>query len=54
MSLLVGWDVIYAALETIIWTCLGLALLFADIVIQWQDIRPAHRVAAKAVAVAVS
>ncbi|HEX4757497.1 MAG TPA: DUF2306 domain-containing protein [Terracidiphilus sp.] len=48
-----GWDENYGALEITIWTCLGLALLFADIVIQWQDIRPARRAAAKAVPVAV-
>lgn len=49
-----GRDENYAATETIIWTCLGLALLFADIVIQWQDIRPAHRVGAKAMPVTVT
>ncbi len=25
--------------ETIVWTCVALSLLFADIVIRWQDLR---------------
>jgi hypothetical protein len=37
-----------------IWTCLGLALLFADFAIQWQDIRPARQVASKTVPISVS
>jgi uncharacterized membrane protein len=49
-----GWDENFAATETIIWTCLGLALLFADFAIQWQDIRPARQVASKAVPISVS
>jgi uncharacterized membrane protein len=49
-----GWDDNNAVTETIIWVCLGLALLFADIAIQWADIRPARRVAARAVPIAIS
>jgi uncharacterized membrane protein len=43
-----GWDSSSATTETIIWVCLALSLLFADIAIQWQDLRPARPVAAKA------
>ena len=42
-----GWQS-SAATETIIWICIASALLFADLAIQWQDLRPAHVVAAKA------
>jgi uncharacterized membrane protein len=35
-----GWDASNTAMETIVWTCIALSLLFADIVIQWQDLRP--------------
>jgi uncharacterized membrane protein len=43
-----GWDTSSATTETIIWVCLALSLLFADIAIQWQDLRAARPVAAKA------
>jgi uncharacterized membrane protein len=43
-----GWDSSSATTETIIWVCLALSLLFADIAIQWQDLRAARPVAAKA------
>jgi uncharacterized membrane protein len=42
-----GWES-PVALETIVWSCIALSLLFADIAIQWQDLRPARPVAAKA------
>lgn len=42
-----GWGASSAATETIIWVCLALSLLFADIAIQWQDLRPARRASAK-------
>jgi uncharacterized membrane protein len=42
-----GWQS-SAATETIIWICIASALLFADVAIQWQDLRPARPVAAKA------
>lgn len=42
-----GWDNSSGTTETIIWVCLALSLLFADIAIQWQDLRPARPVAAK-------
>lgn len=37
-----------AATETIIWVCIASALFFADIAIQWQDMRPARAVPTKA------
>ena len=42
-----GWDGNFAAIETIVWVCVALSLLFADIAIQWQDLRPTRPVAAK-------
>jgi uncharacterized membrane protein len=44
-----GWDSSSATTETIIWVCLALSLLFADIAIQWQDLRPARPVVAKSI-----
>jgi hypothetical protein len=35
--------------ETIIWVCLALSLLFADIAIHWRDLWPTRLVAAKAI-----
>ncbi len=49
-----GWDGNFVALETIIWVCIGMALLFADFMIQWPDIRPAHRTVAKAVPISIA
>jgi uncharacterized membrane protein len=44
-----GWDALGdAANETIVWACVALSLLFADIVLQWQDLRRAKPVAAGA------
>ena len=46
---LTGWDALGdAANETIVWACVALSLLFADIVLQWQDLRRAKPVAAGA------
>jgi uncharacterized membrane protein len=45
-----GWDQNVAISETIVWICIALALLFADIVIHWQELRSARPVAAKAMA----
>lgn len=42
-----GWET-GAATETIIWICIACALLFADIAIQWQDLRQARPIAGKA------
>lgn len=44
-----GWDADLAITETIVWTCVALSLLFADIVIQWQDLRSKRPVTPKAV-----
>lgn len=44
-----GWDGNFAITETIVWVCVALSLLFADIAIQWQDLRPTRPVAAKAI-----
>ena len=34
-----GWDDNTGVTETIIWVCLALSLLFADIANQWQNLR---------------
>ena len=44
-----GWDGDFAMTETIVWTCVALSLLFADVVIQWQDLRSTRPVAQKPV-----
>ena len=44
-----GWNN-FAIAETIIWVCLALSLLLADIAIHWQDLLAARSVPAKAVA----
>ncbi|HEV2714800.1 MAG TPA: DUF2306 domain-containing protein [Terriglobales bacterium] len=44
-----GWDGNFAMTETIVWTCVALSLLFADLVIQWQDLRSARPITAKAI-----
>jgi uncharacterized membrane protein len=44
-----GWDTLGdAATETIVWACVALSLLFADVVLQWQELRRARPAAAKA------
>jgi uncharacterized membrane protein len=43
-----GWDGNIVIGETIIWVCLALSLLLADIAIHWRDLRPTRLVAAKA------
>ncbi len=40
-----GYDANLTAIEAIVWICNGLALLLADIVNQWQDLRPQGRTA---------
>jgi uncharacterized membrane protein len=44
-----GWDDSSATTEKIIWACVALSLLFADIAIQWQDLRPGRAEAARAI-----
>ena len=46
-----GWDRNLALVEATVWACLPLALLLADVVIQWQELwrmRPMQRAAAQA------
>jgi uncharacterized membrane protein len=44
-----GWDTLGdAATETIVWACVAFSLLFADVVLQWQELRRARPAAAKA------
>ena len=43
-----GWDDNPAAGEVIVWICVACALLLADIVLQWQDLRRARAAAARA------
>ena len=43
-----GWDSLGVAVtETIVWSCLAFAILFADLVLQWQDLQRARRVPAR-------
>lgn len=49
---LTGWDLTLAGTETIVWSCVALALLEADIVLQWQELRRSRPLAAKAKAAA--
>lgn len=36
-----GWEKLGpAAVETVVWVCLGFALLLADLVLQWQELHP--------------
>jgi len=44
-----GWNDNVVIGETIIWVCLSLSLLFADIAIHWWDLRPTRPVAGKAI-----
>ena len=43
-----GWDALGESVtETIVWACVAFSLLFADIVLQWQELRRAKPVAAR-------
>lgn len=44
-----GWGGNSAATETIVWSCVACSLLFADIVIQWQELHPARSITRKAI-----
>ena len=45
-----GWERLgQAAIETVVWTCLVFAVLFADIVLQWQELRRSRPAPAKPV-----
>lgn len=44
-----GWNNSVAINETIIWVCLALSLLFADIAIHWRDLWPTRPAVAKAI-----
>ncbi len=49
-----GWERLGpAAIETVVWTCLVFAVLFADIVLQWQELRRPRPAQAKPVPAAV-
>jgi uncharacterized membrane protein len=44
-----GWDNLgIAVTETIVWSCLAFAILFADLVLQWQDLYRTRSVPARA------
>jgi uncharacterized membrane protein len=45
-----GWDGNGAAIETIVWTCVGFSVLVGDIVVQWQELRKTGRPMARAAA----
>ena len=47
-----GWDENLRVTEMIVWTCIAMSLLFADIVIHWQELKAAKSVAAKAMGTA--
>ena len=43
-----GWENLgFHAFETILWSCLAFAILWADIFLQWQELRRSRPVAAK-------
>jgi len=45
-----GWENLGESVtETIVWACVAFSLLFADIVLQWQDLRRARPVTLKSV-----
>jgi hypothetical protein len=44
-----GWNDNPVIGETIIWVCLALSLLFADVAIHWQDLWPNRLVVAKVI-----
>jgi uncharacterized membrane protein YozB (DUF420 family) len=44
-----GWENLgVAAVETIVWGCLAFAILSADVVLQWEELRKARSVSRKA------
>jgi len=43
-----GWDHTLAGTETIVWSCVAFALLEADIILLWQELRRSRPVAARA------
>ncbi len=44
-----GWERLGdAAVETIVWACVAFSLLFADVVLQWQEVRRTKPIAARA------
>jgi uncharacterized membrane protein len=45
-----GWDDNLRVTEMIVWTCIAMSLLFADVVIHWQELRSSRPAAAKAMA----
>ena len=48
ISGVMGWENSGPAVdETIVWMCVAFSLLFADVVLQWQDLRRPRPVAAK-------
>jgi uncharacterized membrane protein len=49
-----GWETLgTAATETVVWGCLAFAILFADIVLQWQELQRTRPIPAKAQAAAL-
>jgi uncharacterized membrane protein YozB (DUF420 family) len=47
-----GWENLGVAVtETVVWVCLGFAILFADVVLQWQELHRTRPIPAKAQAV---
>jgi uncharacterized membrane protein len=50
VSGLFGWDNNLPMTETVVWSCIAMSLLFADVVIHWQDMRSAKPVSAKRMA----
>ena len=42
-----GWDDSVSAGETIVWMCVAFSLLFADLVVHWQDLLRSGPVSAK-------
>ena len=43
-----GWDALGESVtETIVWACVAFSLLFADIVLEWQELRRAKPIAAR-------
>jgi uncharacterized membrane protein len=47
-----GWDNNLAVTETIVWSCVASALLFADVVIHWQELRGTRPAATKSMVAA--
>jgi uncharacterized membrane protein len=37
-----GWEAIPGAIETIVWMCVAFSLFFADVVLQWQELKRAR------------